>query len=199
MKTKVVLVTLLFGLSSVIFAQSKKEPKKIDKKDLPKEVTITYNEMYPDATLTEIYDTPIYDWNYDYYQPWYNNWYDAAYWGYYPYNDLVEYEYTDPENYEINFTKGGMLSRALYGPTGKWIETRTEIKELPATVLAAAKKTEYGKSDTWKMAKHEEKIESPNFTGTHYRVSYKNGTASHVVTFDQNGKIILKKKLSAKK
>jgi hypothetical protein len=95
--------------------------------------------------------------------------------------------------------KDRILSRSLYGPSGNWTETRTEIKELPATVLAAAKKTEYGQWDTWKMSKHLEKIESPNFKNSHYRVAYKNGTTSHIVTFDQNGKIISKKKLEKKK
>ncbi|MEO6902764.1 MAG: hypothetical protein ABI315_06375 [Bacteroidia bacterium] len=199
MKIKFAFIALLFGLNSGVYSQSTKEPKKIDKKDVPKEVLITYNEMYPDVILGDLYNTPFYDWSYDYYKPWYNDWYDDGYWGYYPYNDAVEYEYIEPENYEIDFTKGGMSSRALYGPSGKWIETRTEIKELPTAILDAAKKTEYGQWDKWKIAKHLEKVESPSFTGAHYRVAYRKGLTTHVITFDNDGKIISKKKMEKKK
>jgi hypothetical protein len=198
MKTRLILMSFGICLVSGVFAQSKNNSKKIAQKDLPNEVMLTYNTLYPDAILNDLYDTPFYDWNYDYYSPWYNDWYDQSYWNS-PYNDFVNYEYVSPENYEIDFTKDGLKSRSLYGSSGKWIETRSEIKDLPSIISDAVKKTEYGQWDKWKVAKHIEKIESPNFKGTHYRVAFKNGTKSHIITFDQSGKIILKKMMEKKK
>lgn len=151
----------------------------INIKAIPKIVTKTFSEQYPDVHLLGWYSTHITYWQNDYSSGWYNNWYG--------HRSIVVYKYEKPTYFEVEFIDDdGNDSRSIYDYTGYWVETRSKITELPNPILNTLTRSIYS---VWHVSPLKERIESPRWS-TIYRFNVYKGKKSRILRMDIEGNII---------
>ena len=100
----------------------------------------------------------------------------------------VKWSKENAKEWEAEFTLGGKDMSASFDPSGKWIETETEMKlaDFPATVRDAIqnKFPDYTISESVK-------IEKPGFSG--YQAELKKGKEVREVVFSGKGEIVSQK------
>ena len=92
------------------------------------------------------------------------------------------------KDYEINFKFNGTETSANFDPTGKWLETETELKlsDLPKEVIASVNKNFTG----FKLSEIG-KVETPA-KGICYEMDLKKGNEGYEVQFNAKGDILSK-------
>jgi len=177
-----VLVAMCIGISMPSFSQmvaKKKHINKVAKKSIrlnkanvPKVVTETFNIEFPTTSNEGWYGYPRYDFNGDWY-------------GYNPY--LYENDY--PENYIVEFTKDNVSHKAIYSKEGKKLAVHKKVMTVPSSVSEAIEKGAYR---TWKITEEKEEI----FRDTDmdqlkvYKVEVKDGNKNHHLFYSGTGELL---------
>ena len=157
-------------------------PTKLDKKQIPKEVSEPYYKEYPISTYENWYGYPTYNIQSD----WFDNWYEN---GPYIRTELPEY-------YIVEFNKENTPVKAIYTKSGTKIAIHKSLKsDLPNAISVAISKSEY---KTWKLGKDKEEI----FKDTDkdqlkiYKVDVEKGKEKHTLFFQIDGKLLKDKKVA---
>lgn len=170
------------GYSQNVVAQ--RQPA--NEKSIPKLISNTFKEQYPDVLTRGWYVTHLTYWQNDYSSDWYTGWYGQR--------SVVIYTYEKPNYYEVEFIDNpGELSRAIYNVYGYWYETRTQVKGLTLGIYDALKLTKY---NGWKISPTMEKLESPMWPVEIYRFHVSKGLKSQIIRMDSDGNIIQTKELN---
>lgn len=186
-----ILITLvlifLMGSNLKVYSQNvvaQRQPA--GEKSIPKIVSSTFKEKYPDVLVKSWYITHLTYWQNDYSSDWYSNWYGPR--------QVVVYVYEKPNFYEVEFIDNpGETSRAIYNIYGYWYETRTLIKGLSKGIHDALKTSKF--SD-WKISPTMEKLESPAWPDPIYRFHLSKGLKSRIIRMDVEGNLIQIKDLA---
>jgi hypothetical protein len=147
--------------------------RKIDKGQIPKEVTDAFSEQYPLAINGDWYCYPSSANAAD----WYNC--DPSYIG-----------VGDEKNYDIEFISGGMPYKAIYASNGTKIASHKGMDTpMPAAVTDAISNGDY---KSWTQDKDKEEIykNSGSDQLKVYRVNVMNGSEKHTLYFQQDGKML---------
>jgi hypothetical protein len=173
-----------FAINSFSQAPNKtvKSPTKLEKKQIPKEVSEPYYREYPMTNFENWFGYPVYEYG-DY---WYDNWYENT-----------PYVYTEyPEYYIIESSKDNIPYKAIYSKAGKKVAIHKSLKsDLPKGVSAAISKGEY---KTWTLGKDKEEIfkDSDKDQMKVYKVDVDKGKEKHTLFFQSDGKLLKDKKVS---
>ena len=141
---------LIAFLAMMILSCNLKTPKedvkmqsKLEKNEVPKEVTDAFSKDYPIISDEENwYGYPSYGDKLN----WYDNWFEYG-----PYSK-TKY----PEYYEVEFTKDSILNKAIYLKTGGKIAIHKSLKsDIPQAISDSISKGEY---IDWKLGKEKEEI-----------------------------------------
>ena len=181
MKIKIISISIiLLTITCICYPQSIQGYRKtINEKSIPKIVTNTFSEQYPDVHLIDWYSTHITYWQNDYSSGWYNNWYG--------HRSIVVYKYEKPTYFEVEFIDNdGNDSRSIYDFTGYWLETRSKITDLPTPILNTLTRSTYS---IWHVSPLKERIESPRGS-TIYRFNVYKGKKSRIIRMDIEGNLI---------
>ena len=160
--------------------ESMKKPVKIEKGNVPKEVTEIFYMEYPQDMNDEYwYGYPAYD--YDNY--WYDNWYD-------PYVDT-----DSPEYYVVDFIMDNTPHKAVYSKAGKKFAVHKSVMDIPKPITEAISKGEY---KSWTVGKEKEEIFKDKKTDKMkvYRVTVEKGKEKHNLFYQADGKLLKDKKVS---
>lgn len=178
-------ITLLFAflMASVISIKAQNVValrQASSERSIPKIVSSTFKEQYPDVLLKGWYVTHLTYWQNDYSSDWYTSWYGQR--------TIVIYTYEKPNYFEVEFVDNpGELSRAIYNLHGYWYETRTQINGLTMGIHNALKESIY---NGWKISAIKEKLESPAWPGEIYRFQVSKGMKSKIIRMDAKGNFI---------
>lgn len=176
----VLYVFFVLGVGDVFSQNVVAQRQPASEKSIPKMVTSTFKEQYPDVLLIGWYVTHLTYWQNDYSSDWYSGWYGQR--------TVVIYTYEKPNYYEVEFINNpGELSRAIYNVYGYWYETRTQIKGLTMPIIEALKTSKY---NGWKISAIKEKLESPMWPVDIYRFQVSKGLKSEIIRMDAGGNII---------
>ncbi len=183
--SRIILAYFLIGFMAVIsFGQGKtselkdKKPLRLEKTNVPMEVTETFVREHP---------APAYDYWYGY--PAFENEYD--WYGYNPYR----YSYDNPEYYIVEFSEKDVPHKAIYSKTGAKISTHKKLNTvLPKGITSAIGKSEY---KTWKLLKDKEEIFKDEDADEMkvYKVEVEKGKEKHILFYLADGKLLKDKEI----
>jgi hypothetical protein len=166
--------------TSTIAAPVAKTKTKLDKTQVPKEVTQLFYNDYPTATVSDDrwYGYPTVDYA--------NDWYDY---------DPDLYVNDSPDTYVVEFTNDSVPHKAVYSKAGKKIAVHKMISELPKDILWAIKNGEY---KTWTIAKDKEEIfkDKDSDKLKVYMVTVENNGHKHILYFQSDRRLMKDKKIS---
>ncbi len=188
-KNQVISVFVLFTFLSIAntYAQNvvaQRQPA--GEKSIPKLVTSTFKQQYPNVLVRGWYVTHLIYWQNDYSSDWYTGWYGQR--------TVVIYTYEKPNYYEVEFINTpGELSRAIYNIYGYWYETRTQIHGLTMAIHESLKASKY---NGWKISSTKEKLHSPAWPVEIYRFQVSKGLKAKIIRMDAEGNLIQVKEIS---
>lgn len=103
----------------------------------------------------------------------------------------VNWDQEEATEWEAEFHMNGKEMSASFDPSGKWLETETDISK--GDLPEAVKNTMNKEYSDYKI-KETVIVESPEFSG--YEVEMKKGEANIEVQMDSNGKVVSQKESS---
>jgi hypothetical protein len=158
---------------------SKTTSKKLDKANVPSQVTEMYVVEYPVTAYESWYGYPAFSTVTD----WYG--YDSDF-----------YTTDAPEYYVVEFTKDGTPYKVIYTKQGKKVATARTIKmdgDVPQAVSNAIKKSAY---KNWTITKEKEEFFKDTDEMKVYKVVVEKGNEKHALIYQEDGKLLKDKKKS---
>lgn len=160
-----------------------KKEAKLDKTNVPKEVTDAYTAEYSTPNGDENwYGFPAYD----YQSHWYDNWFEYG-----PYSSTNK-----PEYFEIDFNKDNTPYKTIYTNSGNKIAVHKSLgSDLPKAVSDSISKSAY---KDWTIGKDNEEIykDADKDQMKVYKVNIEKGNDKHILFFQQDGKLLKDKNLA---
>ena len=147
--------------------------RKIDKGQIPKDVTDAFSDQYPSATNGDWYCYPSSATAADWYSC------DSSYIG-----------VGDVHSYDIEFISDGTPYKAIYATNGTKIASHKGMDAaMPAAVTDAISNGDY---KSWTLGKDKEEIykDAASDPLKVYRVNVMNGSEKHTLYFQQDGKML---------